>query len=287
MTLPESSGRVYVVATPIGNLEDVSPRAVRILQEVSLIACEDTRHTARLCTRFGIGTRRVSLHAHNEARRVPGLLERLRAGESIALVSDAGTPLLSDPGARLVRAASEAGVPVVPVPGASAVLAALVASGLPTSTFSFLGFPPRRGGARRDWLASAARAPGTLVIFEAPARAAATLHDLHEALGPRRAAIARELTKRFEEIVRGRLGEIEPVETRGEMTLVVEGADPEDRGAVGDEAVEALIRSGLDEGGSPRDVAAEVAERTGRRRSDVYPRVLALRGDGDGDGEEV
>ncbi|MBW2279629.1 MAG: 16S rRNA (cytidine(1402)-2'-O)-methyltransferase [Deltaproteobacteria bacterium] len=284
MTLPEDPGCVYVVATPIGNLEDLSPRAVRILQEVSLIACEDTRHTARLCSRFAIGTRRVSLHAHNEARRTPGLLERVRAGESIALVSDAGTPLLSDPGARLVRAASEAGLTVVPVPGASAVLAALVASGLPTAAFTFLGFPPRRGGARRDWLASAARAPGTLVIFEAPGRASATLRDLYEALGPRRAVIARELTKRFEQVVRGRLGEIEPDETRGEMTLVVEGGTPGESGVADDADVDAQIRSKLERGTSARDTAAAVAAQTGRRRSEVYARVLGLR---DGGGEEA
>ena len=281
MTLPENSGRVYVVATPIGNLEDLSPRAVRILQEVSLIACEDTRHTARLCARFGIVTRRVSLHAHNEERRVPGLLDRVLGGESIALVSDAGTPLLSDPGARLVRAAHEARVEVVPVPGASAVLAALVASGLPTRPFTFLGFPPRRGRARRDWLESAARAPGTLVIFEAPGRAAAILRDLHVALGPRRAAIARELTKRFEQIVHGRLGEIELAEARGEMTLVVEGPARVQGDDLEDDAVDALIASLLDEGRSARDVAAAVAERTGRKRSQVYPRVLALRSDGE------
>ncbi len=275
MTVPDPSGRVYVVATPIGNLEDLSPRAVRVLSEATLIACEDTRRTARLCTRFGIATRRVSLHEHNEAQRLPGLIERLRSGESIALVSDAGTPLVSDPGARFVAAAREAGIEVVPVPGASAVLAALVASGLPTLPFTFLGFAPRKGAARRAWFEDAARAPGTLVLFEAANRVADTLAALHGRLGPRRAAIARELTKRYEQVVHGRLGELRLEQERGEVTIVVEGGQPEER--PGDADVDRLIGSLLARGGSARDVASEVAERTGRRRSEVYARVLALK----------
>ncbi len=275
MTVAEVPGRVYVVATPIGNLEDLSPRAVRVLSEATLIACEDTRRTARLCARFGIATRRVSLHEHNEARRLPGLLDRLRSGESIALVSDAGTPLVSDPGARLVAAAREAGIEVVPVPGASAVLAALVASGLPTRRFTFLGFAPRKGAARRAWFEDAARAPGTLVLFEAANRVADTLEALYLRLGPRRAAIARELTKRYEQVVHGRLGELRLVEERGEVTIVVEGGEAED--GPSDADVDRLIGSLLERGGSARDVAAEVAERTGRRRSEVYARVLALK----------
>jgi 16S rRNA (cytidine1402-2'-O)-methyltransferase len=275
MIVSDTPGRVYVVATPIGNLEDLSPRAQRVLGEVSLIACEDTRHTARLCTRFGIGTRRVSLHEHNEAQRTPQLLERLRGGESIAVVSDAGTPGVSDPGARLVAAARDAGIEVVPIPGASAVLAALVASGLPTQPFTFLGFAPRKGAARRAWLDDATRAPGTLVIFEAANRVGATLGALHERLGPRRAAIARELTKRHESLTEGRLGELALDDPRGEVTIVVEGGAPE--AAAGDDEVDALARAALEGGLSARDAAASVAERTGRGRSDVYARVLALR----------
>lgn len=275
MTVPDDRGRVYVVATPIGNLEDLSPRAVRVLREVAVIACEDTRQTAKLCARFEIRTRRVSLHAHNEARRTPGLLAKLEAGESIALVSDAGTPLLSDPGERLVSAAHEAGLEVVPIPGPSAALAALVASGLPTRPFTFLGFPPRGGAGRRAWMADAARAPGTLVAFEAPGRVAATLAELHRTLGPRRAAIARELTKRYEQVVRGNLGELELPDARGEVTLVIEGGKAADEEA-SDEEVDALIASLLERGLSARDVATEAAERTGRRRSEVYARVQAL-----------
>ena len=273
MTVPDDPGRVHIVATPIGNLEDLSPRALRVLREVAVIACEDTRRTAKLCARFEIRTRRVSLHAHNEARRIPGLIARLEAGESIALVSDAGTPLLSDPGERLVNAAHEAGIAVVPVPGPSAVLAALVASGLPTRPFTFLGFPPRGGGARRAWLADAARAPGTLIVFEAPGRVAATLAELHRALGPRRAAIARELTKRYEQVVRGNLGELELPDARGEVTVVIEGGNP---APASDAEVDTLIASLLARGMSARDAAAEAAERTGRRKSEVYSRVQAL-----------
>jgi 16S rRNA (cytidine1402-2'-O)-methyltransferase len=273
LTVSDESGRVYVVATPIGNLEDLGPRARRILGEVDLIACEDTRHTARLCTHFGIRTARVSLHAHNEARRIPGLLRRLQAGESIALVCDAGTPLLSDPGARFVAATREAGVPVVPVPGPSAILAALVASGLPTQPFTFLGFPPRRGGPRRDWLDGLRHCPGTLVVFEAPGRVEATLADLADALGPRRVSVARELTKRYEQIVHGRLGELELAPPRGEFTIVVEGGGPP-VSEVSDADVEAWIDASLAQGKTPRDVAREVAARAGRRRSDVYARVI-------------
>ncbi len=274
MTVSQHSGSVYVVATPIGNLEDLSPRAERVLREVALIACEDTRHTARLCTHFGIPTRRVSLHAHNEASRVPKLLARLGAGDSIALVSDAGTPLLSDPGERLIAATVEAGFDIVPVPGPSALLGALVASGLSTQAFAFHGFPPRKPRARAELFASLAAFHGTLVFFEAPGRVKQTLDDLHRELGPRRVAIARELTKRHEQMLRGRLGELTLDETRGEVTLVVEGAPdrlPEPEAA----DVEARIDALLAQGKSARDVARELAAELGLSRSDAYQRVLA------------
>ena len=276
MTVGESGGCVYVVATPIGNLEDFSLRAQRILREVGLIACEDTRRTAKLCTHYGIGTRRVSLHAHNEARRVPQLLRRLDGGGSLALVSDAGTPLLSDPGSRLVAAALAAGHRVVPVPGPSAILAALVASGLPTEPFSFVGFPPRRGGGRRAWLARLRGLAGSIVLFEAPGRVAGTLADLADVLGPRRVALARELTKRFEEVVRGSLGEVEPLrlrELRGEVTIVVEG----DAGADAREPepdLDPLIDSWLAEGLGTRETARRVAVALGLATSEAYRRVL-------------
>lgn len=282
MTVPDSGATVYVVSTPIGNLEDLSPRAQRLLREVSLIACEDTRHTALLCQRHSIATPRVSLHAHNEARRVPELLERLARGESIALVSDAGTPLVSDPGERLVRAALDAGVPVVPVPGPSAVLAALVASGFSTRCFAFFGFLPRKGADRSRTLAELAAFPGALVLFEAPNRAAATLADLHAALGPRRVALARELTKRHETVLRGVLGELALEELRGELTIVVEGpAAPAPREASAgevDSTADRLLEAGL----SARDAARQLSAETGLARRDAYARVLARKPRGPG-----
>lgn len=225
MTVREHAGSVYVVATPIGNLGDWSPRAADVLREVDLIACEDTRHTARLCSVHGIRTRRLSLHGHNERARIPHLIARLHAGESVALVSDAGMPLLSDPGGRFVEAAVDEGLRVVPVPGPSAVIAALVCSGFAPQPFTFIGFPPRKGGPRRRAMEGLAALPGAIVLFEAPGRVQRTLDDLHAALGPRRVVVARELTKKFEEILRGRLGELELPKLRGEVTLVVEGRD--------------------------------------------------------------
>ncbi len=280
MTVTDARGRVYVVATPIGNLEDLAPRAVRVLaQEVALIACEDTRQTARLCTRFEIDTPRLSLHAHNEARRIDGLLERLERGESIALVSDAGTPLVSDPGARLVRAAIDAGLEVVPVPGPSAVTAALVASGLPVHPFAFFGFLPRKGRERRERLDQLAAFPGAIVLYEAPGRVNATLADLHAVAGARRAAICRELTKRHESVVRGVLGQLHLETEKGEVTLVIDGppGDAAGDGDVDDAALDARIDALLAAGHSARDAARLLAGETGLARSDAYARVHARR----------
>ncbi|MCH6562641.1 MAG: 16S rRNA (cytidine(1402)-2'-O)-methyltransferase [Deltaproteobacteria bacterium] len=280
MTVPEPAGCVYVVSTPIGNLEDLSPRALRSLREASLVVCEDTRRTARLCARFGITTRRISLHAHNETRRTPELLRRLERGETLALVSDAGTPLLSDPGARFVHAALEQGLRVVPVPGPSAVLAALVASGLPTRPFTFVGFLPRKGRERAEWLERLRESPGTLVLFEAPNRVRTTLRDLYQALGPRRVTLARELTKRFEEIVRGRLGELELPALRGEVTLVVAGnaaAFTRSRQADAAAGEDDWLGQRIAAGGTTRDISRELAQRLGISRSHAYRRVLAYR----------
>jgi 16S rRNA (cytidine1402-2'-O)-methyltransferase len=279
VTVSKARGRVYVVATPIGNLDDLSPRARRVLaEEVSRIACEDTRHTAVLCQRWQIATPRISLHAHNERERVPQLLALLERGESIALVSDAGTPLISDPGERLVRAALAAGFDVVPVPGPSAVIAALVASGFAAQPFAFFGFLPRKGGARRAVLGEIARFPGTTVLYEAPGRIAQTLADLRGALGPRRAAICRELTKLHEQVLRGVLGELDPGTPRGELTLVIEGAPAEALPAKGsvdpDQRAQELLASGL----SARDAARALAEELGLARRDAYARVHASRG---------
>ena len=227
-------GVLFVVATPIGNLGDLSPRAVETLRGVRHLACEDTRVTRKLVTRFELGARLVSHYEHNEAQRTDFLIGRLRAGEAVALVCDAGTPLLSDPGYRLVRAARLAGIPVRAAPGPSAVTAALSVSGLPTDCFTFLGFPPpRRGAARERFLDRAAAAPGSLVLFESARRVAALLRDLAERLGEREASLSREMTKRFEENRFGRLSalaaEVEAEEMRGEITLVV-GPAPRRRG---------------------------------------------------------
>ena len=216
-------GTLYVVATPIGNLEDVTFRALRILREVAVIAAEDTRRTARLLQHYSISTPTTSLHQHNEGQRGPALLARLEAGESVALVSDAGTPVVSDPGSSLVASAHAAGIRVEPIPGPSAALAALSASGLPSEEFTFVGFPPARGKARNSWFEALAGETRTTIIYEAPHRIRRTLTDLLSALGDRRVAVGRELTKVHEEVV------VRPIsqhlanlgEPRGEYTLIV------------------------------------------------------------------
>jgi 16S rRNA (cytidine1402-2'-O)-methyltransferase len=216
-------GTLYVVATPIGNLEDVTLRALRILREVSVIAAEDTRRTSRLLQHYSISTPTTSLHAHNEDARTPGLIERLRAGESIALVSDAGTPVVSDPGARLVAAAHAAGVRVEPVPGPSAALAAISASGIGGDEFLFVGFPPSRAAARLAWLGRLAAEPRPLVLYEAPHRIQATLRDMLATFGDRVMVLGRELTKAHEELVVRPISQhlAEIGDGRGEYTLVV------------------------------------------------------------------
>ncbi len=219
------AGTLFVVATPIGNLEDISARALRVLREVALIAAEDTRHTGHLLQRFGLATRTTSFHEHSEKGKAAALVERLTAGESIALVTDAGTPAVSDPGHHLVRLAHEAGIRVEPIPGASAAVAALSASGFGSNGFCFLGFPPTKGSGREDWFARFAAAPAvapTLVFYEAPHRIEATLHDLYRRFGDLEVALGRELTKAHEEIRVGRLGSIEVPEVRGEFTVVVD-----------------------------------------------------------------
>ncbi len=216
-------GTLYVVATPIGNLEDVTLRALRILREVSVIAAEDTRRTSRLLQHYSISTPTTSLHAHNEDARTPGLIERLRAGESIALVSDAGTPVVSDPGARLVAAAHAAGVRVEPIPGPSAALAAISASGIGGDEFLFVGFPPSRAAARLAWLGRLAAEPRPLVLYEAPHRIQATLRDMLATFGDRVMVLGRELTKAHEELVVRPISQhlAEIGNGRGEYTLVV------------------------------------------------------------------
>ena len=215
-------GTLFVVATPIGNLEDISTRALRVLREVALIAAEDTRRTARLLARYGIPTPTTSLHEHNEVRKATALIGRLEQGDDLALVSDAGTPTLSDPGGHLIQAAIESGIRVEPIPGPSAAITALAVAGLPTDRFTFLGFPPTRSSDRKRWFSEARAAGGTVVFFEAPHRIRQTLEELQRTIGDCRVCVARELTKAHEELVRGPISEVLPrlVSPRGEFTVV-------------------------------------------------------------------
>jgi 16S rRNA (cytidine1402-2'-O)-methyltransferase len=277
---------LHVVATPIGNLEDVTLRALRVLREADLLLAEDTRHTRVLLERHGIDARPVSLHAHNEAARCARALQVLEGGGSVALVSDAGTPLLSDPGARLVATVVAAGHTACPVPGPSAIAAALCVAGLDVERFSFVGFLPRKAGARRALLRELAARPDALVFFESPRRLAATLRELCDLLGERRACVARELTKVYEELARGSLSELATRfagGARGEITLVVEGAGADagtraraPAGEAGD--LDTQIRTRLARGEGAREIAAALAEASNRPRREVYARVVALRG---------
>lgn len=270
---------LYLVSTPIGNLDDLTRRAERVLAEVDRVLAEDTRRTRVLLDHLGLSPPIVSCHAHNEASRAGQLLGWLAAGEDVALVSDAGTPLVSDPGERLVRAASEAGHRVVPVPGPSAVTAALAASGLPVTPFAFLGFVPRRGEARRSTLERIAGSSETVVAFESPERLIRLLDDLAEACGEGRSvAVARELTKVHEEVVRGTLAETsryyEERGVRGEVTVVVAPApEAPDADAVDEAAARALARVLLDGGTSPSRAARDVARRLGLPRNTAYALV--------------
>jgi 16S rRNA (cytidine1402-2'-O)-methyltransferase len=266
-------GTLHIVSTPIGNLGDFTVRAVEVLRGVAAVLAEDTRHSRTLLDRYDVRTPMIAYHEHNEAKATPGLVRRLLEGESFALVTDAGTPLVSDPGSRLVRAAIDAGVPVTPVPGPSAALAALVASGLPAERFSFLGFLPRKGGERREGIAGLATLAHTAILYEAPSRLGDTLADLAAAgLGGRPAVVARELTKTFEEFRRGTVAELaayhEAHPPKGEVVLLVGGAPPVlvDEDALRKEA--ARLRS---TGMSARDIVHVLME------SAHAPRNLAYR----------
>ncbi len=275
-------GMLYVVATPIGNLEDMSARAVRVLSEVALIAAEDTRHSAKLLGHYGVATQMQSLHEHNETEQVAGLLELLRQGKSIALISDAGTPLVSDPGFRLVQAAVAAGLRVVPVPGACAAIAALSVSGLPTDRVVFEGFPPPKPAARRAAFEALRHETRTLVFYESPHRLVECLQDLCAVFGPdRRAVLARELTKQFETLRAAPLGELaawvagDADQQRGESVILLHGAPPaEARGL--DAGTERILRVLLSE--LPlKQAAALAAELTGLKRNRLYQYALELK----------
>jgi len=279
--MSRKTGTLYVVATPIGNLEDITFRALRILREVDLVAAEDTRQTAKLLQHYGIRKFLVSYHEHNERRRTGELMAQLRAGRSVALVSDAGTPGISDPGYELIRACVEEGIPVVPVPGPSAVLAALAASGLATDRFLFAGFIPRKSSDRRRFFEELKEERGTLILFESPERILESLRDLRAVVGDRRVAVCRELTKLHEEVFRGRISEalahLEAHPPRGEITLVVEGASPE---SAEDEKTDEDLRRLLAQGESVRDAAEVVARAYGISRREAYRRALRIRAEG-------
>jgi 16S rRNA (cytidine1402-2'-O)-methyltransferase len=265
-------GRLYVVATPLGNLEDVTLRALRVLREAALVACEDTRRTAVLLRAHGIATPTTSYFEHNERWKGERILASLREGRDVALVSDAGTPGISDPGYRLVRDARAEGIPVVPVPGPTAAVAALSVSGLPTDRFLFVGFLPARAGARRQALAELAPRRETLVLYESPLRVVAALEDMREALGDREAFLCREATKLHEEYVRGRLSDLcarlaSRASVKGEVVLVVSGAAPSPPPA---EDAEALVAQGR----TRREAVKETARALGLPARDVYRRVL-------------
>ncbi len=277
-----ANATLYVVATPIGNLEDISARAIRVLSEVDLIAAEDTRHSGKLLQHYGIRTRVVSIHEHNERAQTPRLVEMLRGGKSIALISDAGTPLVSDPGFHLVRAARAAEVPVVPIPGPCAAIAALSVAGLPTDRFVFEGFPPGRPAARRRAFESMRREPRTIVYYESSHRIADTLADMVATFGgERRAALARELTKKFETVRVGTLAELqrylaqEADEQRGEFVVLIQGASdamPEDDAAEAERVLKILLAS------LPLKEAVTLAARlTGGSKNRLYERALALK----------
>jgi 16S rRNA (cytidine1402-2'-O)-methyltransferase len=278
-------GILYVVSTPIGNLEDITLRALRILRECDLIAAEDTRVTRKLLSHFDIHTPLTSYHQHTRGEKAESLTAKLREGKSIALVSDAGTPGISDPGADLIALALAEGIQVTPVPGPSAAVAALVVSGLSTGRFAFEGFPPRTRTDRREFFDALARESRTLILYEAPGRVLETLQDLHRTLGDRPVSVARELTKMFEEVYHGTLAGaisyIDAKKPRGEFVLVVAGssaAPSRDDASSEPDAVRAALKAALDAGASPRDAVQEVAVRLRLPRRYVYGTFLDMTG---------
>ncbi|HNQ15812.1 MAG TPA: 16S rRNA (cytidine(1402)-2'-O)-methyltransferase [Pyrinomonadaceae bacterium] len=269
---------LYLVATPIGNLNDISARALDTLRAVDLIACEDTRHTLKLLNHFGIKNRLVSYHEHNETERSTELLEELKDGRSVAVVTDAGTPGINDPGFRIVELARNAGVDIYPVPGPVAFVSAVVASGLPTDAIFFGGFLPSRGSERRKRLEETGSVPATLVFYESPHRIAKSLADCVEILGDRRACVAREITKLHEEYACGRLVELAArfgSGTKGEIVLVIERESDENTvSGLGNVSLEARIRQLESEGFDPRSALKKAAKEFGMSKPEAYRRLL-------------
>jgi 16S rRNA (cytidine1402-2'-O)-methyltransferase len=269
-------GILYLVATPVGNLEDVTLRALRILKEVDLIACEDTRYSARLLTKYGIGTPRESYHKFNEGNRTPRLVQMLQDGKNIALVSDSGTPLVSDPGYELVAACRREGIQVVPIPGPSAAIAALIGSGLPSDSFHFAGFLPARAAFRKRKLEELSGIPATLIFYEAPHRLIASLEDMIAVLGPRQASIARELTKIHEEFLHGALPEILTIlqsrpKILGEITLVVDRGEAVAKTLIYPDSIQQHLEEEIARTGLARNEALKsIAKQRGITRKEAY-----------------
>ena len=271
---------LYVVATPIGNLEDMTLRAINVLAKVDLIAAEDTRHTSRLLARYFIDTPLISYYEHNEQQRAAQLIEKIRAGSAVALVSDAGTPSVSDPGYRLVRAAIENDLDIFPIPGVSAAITALSASGLPTDAFVFVGFVPKKKGKRMDVLRSLRDEPRTLVFYESPRRVVALLEDIHALMGNRQVVLAREMTKLHEEFIRGHLTDVQTAltgrpEIKGECTLLIGGA-PSTR-SLSDSELDDVIRQALARPGARvSSVSKALARQHGLPRKIIYEMALEI-----------
>ncbi len=276
------SGRLYIVSTPIGNLEDITLRALRVLKEADVIACEDTRTTRKLLTRYAIETPLVSYHEHNEIEKAKELLSLLEGGRSIALVSDAGTPCISDPGYRLVKLASEHGIEVLSIPGPSASVSALSVSGLPTSSFAFFGFLPRTKKHLTDYLSRIKNYPETLVFYESPNRVTKTLRAMSEVFGDRNISLSREMTKLYEETLRGKipyvleaLGKRDKI--KGEVTIVVEGASSE-IGETDPDSIDRMLVQHKKIGSSLKDAVKMVSEESGYSKSKTYKRALQIWG---------
>ena len=281
LTDREIAPGLYVVTTPIGHMADITLRALEVLAAVDLIAAEDTRHTRRLLTHHNISNELISYHEHNEIQRTETLIQKLAQGAAIALVSDAGTPTVSDPGYRLVRAATEQQIAVIPVPGVSAAMAALSVSGLPTDQFTFVGFPVRKKNKRAAQLADLARLPHTLIFYQSPQRLIRFMHELKEALGDRHSMLAREMTKLHEEFIRGSLSEIiralgQRDAVKGECTLLVAGAPSAEQH--GEEEIDAAIRTAMASAEhSLSDIARELASRFNVGKKRIYDKALRYR----------
>lgn len=274
------SSKLYIVSTPIGNLEDITLRALNILKQVDLIACEDTRTTKKLLSRYQIQKPLTSYHEHNEIEKAKELLSMLQEGHSIALVTDAGTPGVSDPGYRIVKLASENGVQIFSVPGPSAAIAALSISGLPTSSFTFLGFPPKQKKRLIEYLERIKDYPETLVFYESPRRVIKTLESMAEVFGERNASLGREITKMYEETLRGTLSEIVTTlksrdNLKGEFTLVIEG-NSQDKGEFDSETIDDLLLYFKKEGVSLKDAVKQVAVDSGVSKSKIYKKALQI-----------